>query len=102
MKMYILIRESIPLGIAMSAVGHAVLACYDEYEDDPDMQKWMDGSFKKVVCKVNDKEFEKAKECHSRVIMTESALNGEETAIAFVPKQDDEWPKAFYFYRLYK
>ena len=34
------------------------------------------------------------------VVLTESALGGQEVAIAFKPRR--EWPKAFRFLRLYK
>jgi hypothetical protein len=50
--------------------------------------------------KLNDQEFEKAKEVEDNVVLTESALENREVAIAFKPRA--EWPKAFKFYRLYK
>jgi len=100
MKMYILVKESIPLGIAMTAVGHAAVACYKKYQDTEDMKTWLDKSFKKVVCKVNDEEFEKAKVVENNIVLTESSLNNQETAIVFAPRE--EFPKQFKFYRLYK
>lgn len=99
MKMYILIKESIPLGIAMTAVGHAAIACFRKFEHTKEMQDWL-SSFKKVVCKVNDIEFEKAKEFENNVVLTESTLNNQETCVAFCPRE--EFPKAFKYYRLYK
>ncbi len=100
MKMYILVKEDIPLGLAMTAVAHASLAMYLKYGDTPDMAKWLETSFKKVVCKVNEKEFENAKKVENCVVLTESTLDDRETAIAFVPRE--EWPKMFKFFRLYK
>ena len=98
MKMYILVKETLSVGIAMTAVAHASVACFRQYEHTRQMQDWL-SSFKKVVCKVNDKEFEKAKEFECNVILKESTLNGLETAIAFMPRE--EYPKAFKHYRLY-
>jgi len=100
MKMYILIRESVPTGFAMLATAHASLACYLRFQDTLEITKWLSGRFFKAVCKVNDKEFEKAKEFDDYVVLTESALDNQEVALAFKPRE--EWPKPFKFYRLYK
>ena len=100
MKMYILVRDAVPLGHAMSAVAHASLACALQFDNHPDVKSWLAASFKKVVCRVSDADFERAKKVADHVLMTESALNGEETALAFRPRQ--EWPKAFKFFQLYR
>jgi hypothetical protein len=47
-----------------------------------------------------DDEFEKAKAFTDHVVLTESALAGQEVAIAFKPRE--EWPNAFRFYRLFR
>jgi peptidyl-tRNA hydrolase len=100
MKMYILIRESVPLGLALTAAAHAALAAYLKFRDDPAVAEWLAEPFAKVVCKVSDEEFEAAKAHPDRVVLTESALGGAEVALAFKPRA--EWPKAFRFYRLYR
>ena len=99
MRMYILIRESIPIGYAMTAVAHASLAVYLRYKDTPDMERWLTGTLNKAVCKVSDEEFEKAKLVPDGVVITESGLRGAEVALAFKPR--DQWPRAFQYYRLY-
>lgn len=100
MKMYILVKESVPLGFAMLASAHASLAAYLKFKDSPEVAAWLSGPFYKVVCKVTEDEFEKSKVIEEHVILTESELNGQEVAIAFKPRE--EWPKAFKFLRLYK
>ncbi|GGG32500.1 hypothetical protein GCM10011344_36810 [Dokdonia pacifica] len=100
MKMYILIKDDIPEGFAILAAAHAALATYLKYKEDTDMQTWISSTFYKVVCKVNDKEFQKAKEFENHVVLTESALDHKEVAIAFKPRE--EWPKPFKFYKLYR
>jgi hypothetical protein len=97
--MYILVKETIPLGLAMAAVAHASLACFRKFEHTIQMQDWLN-SFKKVICIVSKEEFESAKSFNWNVVLTESALNGEETAIAFLPREN--WPKEFRTYRLYR
>ncbi len=100
MKMYILIREHIPIGNALVAAAHASLACYLKFQENENMQIWVNGQFYKVVCKVDDKEFNKVKKEVDNVVLTESTLNNEEVAIAFCPRE--EYPKYFKFFRLYK
>lgn len=98
--MYILIHESIPNGFAVLAAAHASLACYLKFHDSNEVAEWLAGPFYKVICRVTDAEFTAAKAFENHVVLTESALNGAEVAIAFCPRP--EWPKAFRFYQLYK
>lgn len=100
MKMYILVRDDIPLGIAMVAVAHASLAGYLKFQREPEVQEWLRGPFFKVVCMVNAKEFSNAKNVVDHLVLTESALGNEEVAIVFKPRH--EWPKMFRFLRLYR
>lgn len=100
MKMYILIKDDLPLGFAMVATAHASLACYLEFKDSPEMVNWLEKSFRKVVCMVTNEEFEMAKEFSNHVVITESTLGDKEVAIVFCPRV--EWPKVFKSYRLYK
>ena len=100
MKMYILIRESVPLGFAVLAAAHASLAAYLRFSDTPEVGQWLSGPFYKVVCRVTDPEFEKAKTVDDHVVLTESALEGHEVAIAFKPRE--EWPKMFRYLKLFR
>jgi hypothetical protein len=101
LKMYILIKDKIDLGHAILASAHASLAGYLEFQNDPETIEWLKSSFRKVVCKVTDKEFEKAKEYADYRVMTESAFGDNfEVAIVFRPRE--EWPKFFKFLKLYK
>ena len=100
MKMYILIKDDVPPGFAVLAAAHASLAAYLKYRETPEVAEWLSGPFFKSVCRVNAGEFEQAKQFEDSVVLTESALDGREVAIAFKPRA--EWPKAFQFFRLYK
>lgn len=99
MKMYILVRDDVPDNFVPVITAHASLACYKAYESEPTMQQWINGIFKKVVCKVNLKEFENAKNEAQHVVLTESALNDQEVCIAFCPRE--EYSKAFRFYKMW-
>lgn len=100
MKMYILIRDDVPPGFAVLAAAHASLAAYLKFQDTPEVAEWLSGPFYKAICRASESEFERAKECDDHVVLTESALENREVAIAFKPRE--EWPKAFKFLRLYR
>jgi hypothetical protein len=100
LRTYILIRESVPTGFAVLAAAHASLAAYLKFKDTPEVADWLAGPFYKAVCRVTDEEFERAKETPDHVVLTESALGGQEVAIAFKPRV--EYPKAFRFLKLYR
>jgi len=100
MKMYILVRDDIPLGFAMVAVAHASLAGYLKFQGTPEVDQWLSGPFFKAVCKANAKEFENAKAVPDHIVLTESAPDNQEVAIVFKPRE--EWPKMFKFLRLYR
>ena len=100
MKMYILVRESVAFGHALVAVAHASLGCYLKFRDAPEVHEWLSGPFRKVVCKVTDDEFSRAKRVADHVVITESQLEGAEVALAFKPRAT--WDKSFQFFRLYR
>lgn len=98
--MYILVREAVPVGFAVLAAAHASLAAYLKFADTPEVAEWLAGPFYKTVCRVSDEEFVRAKDTADHVVITESALDGQEVAIAFKPRAD--YPKSFRFLKLYK
>lgn len=100
LKSYILIRDSVPTGFAVLAAAHASLAMYLGFRDSDEVRQWLEGPFRKAVCKVSDEEFERAKQVPDHVLITESALGGQEVALAFRPRV--EWPKSFKFLRLFR
>ncbi len=100
MKMYILVKETVPVGFALVAVAHAALAAYLHFKDTPEVATWLAGPFYKTICKVTEQEFAQAKATPDHVIITESALQGQEVALAFKPRA--EWPASFKFYKLYR
>jgi hypothetical protein len=99
-RMYILVREAVPTGFAVLAAAHASLAAYLKFKDSPEVAEWLAGPFYKTVCRVTDEEFARSKETPDHVVITESALEGQEVAIAFMPRA--EYPKSFRFLKLFK
>ena len=100
LKEYILVLDWMDIGHAMNSVGHAVLIAHKNWSDDPEYMDWYKNYFRKVTCKVTQKEFEKAKEYGDFAVVTESAFDNKEVALIFKPRR--EWPKFFNFLKLYK
>ncbi len=97
LKMYILVRDSTPLGIAIVNVAHASIACFRKFEYEEVMLEWISGPFYKVVCAVSDKDFEAAKKLGQHVVIHEGGFG--EVTMAFCPRW--EWPRKFKYFRLY-
>jgi hypothetical protein len=103
-KMYILLLDTVDLGHSVLSAAHASLSCYLTFESDPDVRLWATHSFRKVTCRVTEKEFKKALTYGTNMVdyrvITEMALDNQEIAIAFKPKE--EWPNFFKSLKLYK
>ncbi|RYY96590.1 MAG: hypothetical protein EOO11_13120 [Chitinophagaceae bacterium] len=99
MKMYILVKREVPDKLVPVIAAHASLACFRQFEQTPDMQAWINGIFKKVVCAVNETEFQNAKKEPDYVVLTESALEGAEVCLAFSPR--NEYSKMFRFLKMW-
>lgn len=102
MKMYICIKDDIPVGIAMNSAAHGSLMCHLKFYGDGDYQEWLEKSFKKVTCAVSPAEFSMLKEVSDSIIVTESRLNGQEVAIVLKPRQPNEWPEFVNLLKLWK
>jgi len=98
--MYILIRDNLPVGFDIVGAAHASVGVVLKYIDHKDTVDWIENSFRKVICRVNDKEFEQAKSVEDHIIISENTLDDMELAIAFGPRRD--WPTNFCCFKLYK
>jgi len=115
-KMYILVREKMikeHFGLAVTSVAHAGAAAilewwsYPELINNPDkvMEDWLNTSFRKVICKVSEEQFDQAMKdfgpCkESYLLMIESAINNENMCLVFRPRE--EWPTFFKYLSLWK
>jgi peptidyl-tRNA hydrolase len=102
MKMYIAIKDSTPVGMAMNAAAHAGLMCHLEYHNDPVYQDWLANSFKKVTCAVTEAEFAILKNLPKSIIVTESRMANAELAVVLCPRQPNEWPEFINLIKLWK
>jgi peptidyl-tRNA hydrolase len=102
MKMYICIKDDIPVGIAMNSAAHAGLMCHLKYQGTEPYQTWLTKSFKKVTCAVTPAEFAMLKEVSDNIVVTESRLDGKEVAVVLAPRPDTEFPEFVSLLRLWK
>lgn len=100
LKMYVLVRKRVPVGIGTVNAAHAALATYVRYRDDADTRRWLSpGPFYKVVVAVTDAQFRRAKRVPHHVVIREDKYHNAEVAMAFKPRRN--WPKSFFEFPLY-
>ena len=59
MKLYIGVLDIVPDHMVPVVVAHAIMGANDSMSDIPAFQVWKKNSYKKVVIKINQKEFNK-------------------------------------------
>jgi hypothetical protein len=99
LKMYILILDDVPAGLAINAAAHASLAGYLHFIERPEMQEWVRTSFRKVTCAITPAQFSQAQAQPDGLVITEKALDGRAVGIVFCPRE--EWPTFFKFLTMY-
>ncbi len=103
LKLYIAVLDEVPDHMVPVLVAHAVLGAHvrfniSSYKNNyPD---WFRESFKKVVLKVNRKEFEKIKLYSVYAAHENSTLNGEISCLVMEPTYDN--PNVIKFAKMWK
>lgn len=100
LRLYILIHEDVPDTFAPVSAAHASLAAWLKWGDDPLMREWEKTSFRKVVCRVTDRAFQRAKRHPDHLVMQENSLMGN-PEVSLVFKVREDWPQSFRFYDLW-
>jgi hypothetical protein len=109
-RMYILVRESIPLGKAINSVAHGAIGANDLWQHMDEYQRWKAISYRKITCKVSDRELELIYNLMKKhdipyLEQTENSLNGEHTLTVVFPidrRRTEKDLKPFNYLRLYK
>jgi peptidyl-tRNA hydrolase len=108
-KMYIAILDEFPDGMTPTLVAHAILGAHlkfyepdweYEHHDKPPYNAWLDGSFKKVTVRVNQKEFDKIAALPDVHIAHENnTLGGKPSCVVVCPRE--EIPNVLKFAKLW-
>jgi hypothetical protein len=101
MKMYIAMLENFPDYMTPTLIAHSVLSAHLKFQDDLEYKEWLETSFKKVVLRVNKKEFEKIKLLPKVHLGFESnILDGIESCAVVCPNK--EIPNVLKFAKIWK
>lgn len=101
-KMYICILDEFPDFMVPTLVAHSVIAAHLKFQDIPIYKEWLDTSFKKVVVKVSQQEFNKISELPNVHLGHENnTLNGKESCAVVVVSGNDI-PNVLKFAKLWK
>ena len=96
--MYIAVLDEVPDHMVPVLVAHATLGAHLEFCYDGNMLyfEWLESSFRKVVLRVNRKEFEKISQLDYVYLAHEnSTLNGEKSCAVVCPREDNPRVLAF-------
>lgn len=107
MKMYISVLDEVPDYMVPTLVAHSVINAHikfsnDFWDKDP-YNDWLENSYRKVVIKVNHKEFNKIKETLTHWAGHENTVcNGEPSCLVVLPVSYDNIPNVLKFAKLWK
>lgn len=101
-KMYIAVLDEVPDFMVPTLVAHTVLNAHIHMQDDADYADWLENSFKKVVLRVNRKEFEKIRTMDCWLGHENTTLEGEKSCVIPVPMEDAQRPNVLKFARLWE
>lgn len=103
-KMYIAVLDEVPDFMVPTLVAHSILNAHIEFEREPEYEDWWDNSFKKVVLRVNRKEFQKIQEGSLPVWLghENTTLNAEKSCAVVFPCDDDSRPNVLKFAKMWK
>lgn len=103
LKMYIAVLDDVPDYMVPTLVAHSVINGHRLFEDDPVYNDWLSNSFKKVVVRVNNKEFDKISstlECWKGHENT--TLGGMPSCLVVMPVDTDNIPNVLKFAKMWK
>lgn len=101
-KMYIAVLDAVPDFMVPTLVAHSVINAHIHMKDDPAYIDWLDTSFKKVVLRVNEKEFEKISQLPCWLGHENTTLDARKSCAVVLPIEDDERPNVLKFAKMWK
>lgn len=100
--MYIAVLDEFPDFMVPTLVAHAILAAHLQFQDDIVYQDWLQNSFRKVVLRVNQKEFDKIAALDHVYLGHENKTLNAKKSCAVVCPLDGETPNVLKFAKLWK
>lgn len=101
LKLYIAVHDDVPDFMAPTLVAHSVLNAHIKFEDHFDWNLWLINSFKKVVVRVNQKEFDKISKMNYIHLGHENkTMDGKPSCIVVCPRE--EYPNVLKYAKMWK
>lgn len=98
-RLYFAVLDTVDLGHQILSVAHGTLMAHLRFSGNPEYEDWLKNSFRKCVCRVNAKEFDKLKHLDDVVVVTEMALDNQEIAVVICPRK--EYPNVVKYMKLF-
>jgi hypothetical protein len=84
-------------------VAHSAIGAHIQMLGDDNYDKWLSESFKKCVCRVNEKEFKKISEIEGTYLGHENhTLGGIKSCAVPIPVENDDLPNVLKFAKLWR
>lgn len=101
-KMYIAVLDEAPDYMVPTLVAHSVLSAHQLFRMDETYGCWYHDSFRKVVVRVNRKEYEKIKDTLTHWEGHENTIcNGEGSCLVVLPVMSDATPNVLKYTKLW-
>lgn len=105
MKMYIAVLDEAPDYMVPTLIAHSVINAHIKFITGPykdQYQEWLNNSYRKVVVKVNRKEFEKIKEQIHWAGHENTICEGKPSCLVVLPVYADNIPNVLKFAKMWK
>ena len=103
MRLYICVLDDVPDFMVPTLVAHTMLGAHLVMQGNDSYQKWIEFSFKKCVCMVNQKEFDKIAAIPYTYLGHENhTLEGKKSCAIPIPVENIDLPNVLRFAKLWK
>jgi hypothetical protein len=103
MKMYIAVLDQVPDGMVPTLVAHSVLGAHLAMCEWSEYDEWLSTSFRKVVLRVNQKEFDKIAALeHTYLGHENTTLEGRKSCAIPIPCENEDRPNVLKYAKMWK
>jgi hypothetical protein len=103
MKMYIAVLDAVPDFMVPTLVAHSVLGAHLAMCKWSEYDEWLDTSFRKVVLRVNQKEFDKIAALeHTYLGHENTTLEGRKSCAIPIPCENEDRPNVLVYAKMWK
>lgn len=102
MKMYIAVLDQVPDGMVPTLVAHSVLGAHLAMCEWSEYDEWLSTSFRKVVLRVNQKEFDKIAALeHTYLGHENTTLEGRKSCAIPIPCENEDRPNVLKYAKMW-